>query len=81
MHDVMLETIMIIKSRFSSLQAKFFRVGWGHSGVIIRKFGEDQSKTLTMGLFFSPKFPGWGHNKAFPNYTSIISSIIGNSGA
>ena len=33
----------------------------GHPGMVIRKFGEDQSKTLPMGLF-SPKFPGWGHN-------------------
>ena len=27
----------------------------------IRKFGEEWSEILPVGLFFS-KFPGWGHN-------------------
>ena len=30
--------------------------------MVIRKFGEDRSKTLPVGLFFFPKFPGGGHN-------------------
>ena len=29
--------------------------------MVIRKFGEDQSKTQLVGLF-PPKFPGCGHN-------------------
>ena len=34
----------------------------GHPGLVIRKFGEDQSKTMPVGLFFSQKLPGCGHN-------------------
>ena len=30
--------------------------------VFTRKFGEDQSKTLPMGLFFPKKIPGCGYN-------------------
>ena len=30
--------------------------------MVIRKFGEKQSKTLPVGLIFPPKFPGCGHD-------------------
>ena len=32
-----------------------------YPGVITRKFGEDKSKTLPVGIF-PPKFPEWSHN-------------------
>ena len=41
---------------------KFSGFNGGHPGVVLGKFGEDQNKTLLMGLFFSSKFPGWGLN-------------------
>ena len=42
---------------------KFSGFDGGHLGVIIRKLGEDQSKTLPVGLFPSLKFfAGCGHN-------------------
>ena len=37
-----------------------------------RKFGENWSKTLPVGLFFHPKFPGWGHN-SMPEYTAPLN--------
>ena len=30
--------------------------------MVIRKFGEDQSETVPMELFFFSKFPDCGHN-------------------
>ena len=32
------------------------------AGVVIRKFGEDLSKIMPVGLFFPTKFPYCGHN-------------------
>ena len=41
---------------------KFSEFDGDHHGVVIGKFGEDQSKILPMKLFFPFKFPGCGHN-------------------
>ena len=30
--------------------------------MVIRKYHEDQNKTLAVGLLFSPNFPGCGHD-------------------
>ena len=48
--------------------AQIFRLWWGSPRVVMRKIGEDQSKTLPMGLF-KKKIPGQRHN-SMPEQTT-----------
>ena len=41
---------------------KFLGFDGSHPGVVIRKFGEEQSRILHVGLFFSLKYPGCDQN-------------------
>ena len=43
-------------------ELKFSGFDGCHPGIVLRKFSEDGSKTLPMGLYFFLKFSGWVHN-------------------
>ena len=48
----------------------------GHPGVVLRKFGEDRSKTLPMRLFFPPKNSwSWSQLYAWVNHPTFYSCV------